>query len=155
VEEQKRKGRNWLENSAATNMQQPQVDAALDKAIVYSTYDLRNPAFSRSANPDIRFSRSSAAGASPAAPSRLPSIAPFQARMDKVIDSLIYNFQDRFKPLKDIQKRAGIVPEEEDAALAEERLSGTVRARIDEFKASMREPLIAAIHESGTFQAVG
>jgi hypothetical protein len=68
--------------------------------------------------------------------------------MDKIIDSLIYNFQDRFKPLKDIQKRAGIVPEEEDAALAEERYSGTVRARIDDFEASMREPLIAAIHES-------
>jgi hypothetical protein len=102
-----------------------------------------------SANPDIRFSRSSPAVASPAGASRLPSIAPFRARMDKIIDSLIYNFQDRFKPLKDIQKRVGLVPEEEDAALAEERYSGTVRARIDEFEASMREPLIKAIHESG------
>jgi hypothetical protein len=98
--------------------------------------------------PDVNFSRSSPAVAIPAGGTRFPSIAPFRSRMDKVIDSLIYNFQDRFKPLKDIQKRAGIVPEEEDAALAEERYSGTVRARIDEFEASMREPLIAAIHES-------
>jgi hypothetical protein len=99
--------------------------------------------------PPVFFSRSSAAVVNPAAPSRFPSIAPFRARMDKVIDSLIYNFQDRFKPLKDIQKRVGIVPEEEDAALAEERYSGTVRARIDDFEAEMRDPLIAAIHESG------
>jgi hypothetical protein len=99
--------------------------------------------------PETRFSRSSPAVANPAGGTRFPSIAPFRARMDKVIDSLIYNFQDRFKPLKDIQKRAGIVPEEEDAALAEERYSGTVRARIDEFEASMRDPLIKAIHESG------
>jgi hypothetical protein len=98
--------------------------------------------------PPVFFSRSSPAVASPAASSRLPSIAPFRARMDKVIDSLIYNFQDRFKPLKDIQKRAGIVPEAEDAALAEERYSGTVRARTDDFEASMREPLIKVIHES-------
>jgi hypothetical protein len=91
------------------------------------------------------FSRSSAAVVNPAAPSRFPSFAPFRARMDSVIDSLIYNFQDRFKPLKDIQKRAGIVPEEEDAALAEERYSGTVRARIDEFEASMRDSLIKGL----------
>jgi hypothetical protein len=69
--------------------------------------------------------------------------------MARIVDSLIYNFQDRFKPLKDIQKRAGLVPEAEDAALAEERYSGKVRARTDEFEASMREPLIKAIHESG------
>jgi hypothetical protein len=62
--------------------------------------------------------------------------------LERVIDTLIYNFQDRFKPLKDIQKRAGLVPEAEDAALAEERYSGKVRARTDEFEASMREPLI-------------
>jgi hypothetical protein len=99
--------------------------------------------------PDVNFSRSSPAVASPAGASRFPSIAPFRARMDKVIDSLIYNFQDRFKPLKDIQKRAGIVPEAEDAALAEERYSGMVRARMDEFEADMRDPLIKAIHESG------
>jgi hypothetical protein len=65
------------------------------------------------ANPDIRFSRSSAAVANPDAPSRFPSFAPFRQRMDRVIDSLIYNFQDRFKPLKDIQKRAALVPESE------------------------------------------
>jgi hypothetical protein len=47
-----------------------------------------------SAGPDIRFSRSSAATVNPAAPSRFPSIAPFRARMDKIIDGLIYNFQD-------------------------------------------------------------
>jgi hypothetical protein len=69
--------------------------------------------------------------------------------MDKVIDSLIYNFQDRFKPLKDIQKRAALVPESEDAALAEERYSGIVRARMSEFEAEQRDPLIKAIHESG------
>jgi hypothetical protein len=34
----------------------------------------------------------------------------------------------RFKPLKDIQKQAALVPESEDAALAEERYSGKVRA---------------------------
>jgi hypothetical protein len=97
------------------------------------------------ANPDIRFSRSTApAGATPAT----VATPPFRERMERVIDTLIYNFQDRFKPLKDIQKRAGLVPEAEDAALAEERYSDKVRARIDDFEASMREPLIKAIHES-------
>jgi hypothetical protein len=69
--------------------------------------------------------------------------------MERVIDTLIYNFQDCFKPLKDIQKRAALVPESEDAALAEERYSGKVRARTDEFEARRRDPLIKAIHESG------
>lgn len=72
-----------------------------------------------------------------------------KSHVDKALDSLIYNFQDRFKPLKDIQKRAGPVAEEEDAALAEERYSGMVRARTDNFEAEMRDPLIKAIHDSG------
>jgi hypothetical protein len=82
--------------------------------------------------------------------------APFSAakatvkdRLDKITDSLIYNFQDRFKPLKDIQKRSGPVAEDEDAALAEERYSGIVRARMDSFEDQMRDPLLKAIHDSG------
>lgn len=90
-------------------------------------------------NPDIRFSRTT--------PSSTPT--PFRERFDKIADSLIYNFQDRFKPLKDIQKRAGPVSEDADAALAEERYSGTVRARLDTFNDSMRDPLLKAIHDSG------
>lgn len=102
-------------------------------------------------NPDIRFSRSAAsAGAAPATVATVATPAtPFRDRMEKIADSLIYNFQDRFKPLKDIQKRAGLVPEDEDAALAEERYSGTVRARTDEFEQDMRTPLVKAIHDSG------
>jgi hypothetical protein len=69
--------------------------------------------------------------------------------MERVIDTLIYNFQDRFKSLKDIQKRAGDVPEAMDAALAEERYSGKVRSRVDDFEDELRDPLIKAIHESG------
>ena len=34
---EKSKGRNWLENSAGSNSQQPQVKAALDGAIIYRT----------------------------------------------------------------------------------------------------------------------
>jgi hypothetical protein len=104
------------------------------------------------ANPDIRFSRSAApAGATPATVATVatPAAPPFRERMDRVIDTLIYNFQDRFKPLKDIQKRAGDVPESMDASLAEERYSGKVRARVDDFEAELRDPLIKAIHESG------
>lgn len=89
------------------------------------------------------FSRSAAAPAT-GAPAGAPagaSAPPLRDRMDKVVDSLIYNFQDRFKPLKDIQKRAGAVPEEQDASLAEERYSGTVRARTDDFEAAHRTPL--------------
>ncbi|WP_097067856.1 LPD3 domain-containing protein [Nitrosovibrio sp. Nv4] len=36
---------------------------------------------------------------------------PFHDRMDRIADTLIYNFQDRFKPPRDIQKRAALVPE--------------------------------------------
>lgn len=90
-------------------------------------------------NPDIRFSRSAAA----------PTSTPFRERMAGIADTLIYNFQDRFKPLKDIQERAGAVPEEQDAALAEERYSGTVRARTDAFEEQLRDPLLKAIHDSG------
>lgn len=68
--------------------------------------------------------------------------------MDKVVDSLIYNFQDRFKPLKDIQKWAGAVPGAEDASLAEERYSGTVRACTDDFEAAHCTPLVKPIHDS-------
>ena len=39
----KRKGRDWLENSAATNTRQPQAKAALDAASVYDTDPIRNP----------------------------------------------------------------------------------------------------------------
>jgi hypothetical protein len=88
------------------------------------------------------------AAANPTTPAAKP-VAPLRDRMNKMVDSLIYNFQDRFKPLKDIQKRAGPVPESMDAALAEELYSGTLRARTDDFDSGMREPLIKAIHDSG------
>jgi hypothetical protein len=87
---------------------------------------------------DIHFSRSTTTAAT-----------PFRDRVDKVVDSLIYNFQDRFKPLKDIQQRTGPVDEDADAALAEERYSGMVRARTDNFEEQMRDLLLKAIHESG------
>jgi hypothetical protein len=107
--------------------------------------DVNRPVFSRSATIDT-------AGGS-IAPTIAPaggSIAtPFRDRMARIVDSLIYNFQDRFKPLKDIQKRAGDVPEAMDAALAEELYSGKVRSRIDDFEAQMGNPLMKAIHESG------
>lgn len=74
---------------------------------------------------------------------------PLRDRIAEITDTLIYNFQDRFKPLKDIQERAGAVPEEQDAALAEERYSGTVRARTDAFQEELRDPLLKAIHDSG------
>lgn len=83
-----------------------------------------------------------------AAPSLSTPKAMLRDRFDKIADSLIYNFQDRFKPLKDIQKRAGPVAEDEDAALAEERYSGIVRARVDTFESEMRDPLLKAIHDS-------
>lgn len=41
------------------------------------------------------------------------------------------------------------MPEAGDAALADERYSGMVRARTDAFEAEQRDPLIKAIHESG------
>ncbi len=72
-----------------------------------------------------------------------------RSHVDKALDSLIYNFQDRFKPLKDIQERSGPVAENEDAALAEERYSGMVRARTDNFQEQLRDPLLKAIHDSG------
>ena len=87
------------------------------------------------------FSRSATATA--------PAATPFRDRIDKAVDSLIYNFQDRFKPLKDIQERAGAVSEDQDAVLAEERYSGIVRARTDAFQEQMRDPLLKAIHDSG------
>lgn len=74
--------------------------------------------------------------------------SPLRTRIDKITDSLIFNFQDRFKPLKDIQKRTGPVTEDEDASLAEERYSGMVRARMDTFEEQMRDPLLKAIHDS-------
>lgn len=89
-------------------------------------------------NPNILFSRSPAAIQS-----------AIRERIDRISDSLIYNFQDRFKPLKDIQERTGPVAEDEDAALAEERYSGMVRARTDSFEEQLRDPLLKAIHDSG------
>ncbi|SEP38708.1 hypothetical protein [Nitrosovibrio sp. Nv6] len=86
------------------------------------------------------FSRSTAANPAKAA-------APLRDRMDRIVDTLIYNFQDRFMPLRDIQKRAVLVPETQDAVLAEERYSGMVRARTDDFEQDMRDPLIKAIHD--------
>lgn len=83
------------------------------------------------------------------ASSRSKPASPLRDRFDKITDSLIYNFQDRFKPLKDIQKRAGPVAEDEDAALAEERYSGMVRSRLDNFEDQLRDPLLKAIHDSG------
>lgn len=39
---EKRKGRDWLENSVGSNSQQPQVKAALDRATIYDTDSIRN-----------------------------------------------------------------------------------------------------------------
>jgi hypothetical protein len=105
--------------------------------------------------PARQFVENGGANARPAAAATLFSrstttpATPFRARIDKVVDSLIYNFQDRFKPLKNIQERTGPVTEDADAALAEERYSGMVRARTDNFEEQMRDPLLKAIHESG------
>ena len=41
---EKDKGRNWFENLAATNMQQPQINATLDKIILYDTSEIRKAA---------------------------------------------------------------------------------------------------------------
>jgi len=41
---EKHKGRDWLEISAGSNSQQPQVNAALDKAIVYDDRLIRKTA---------------------------------------------------------------------------------------------------------------
>ncbi|MBA4143990.1 MAG: hypothetical protein H0X43_13670 [Nitrosospira sp.] len=105
------------------------------------------------ADADVNLSRSAAAPATVATPAIVANVAnvatPLRDRMDKIVDSLIYNFQDRFKPLKDIQKRAALVPEDEDAVQAEERYSGMVRSQIDDFETERRTPLIKAIHESG------
>ncbi|MEO9231643.1 MAG: LPD38 domain-containing protein [Devosia sp.] len=92
-------------------------------------------------NADIRFSRSPAAAITSAK-------ASIKGTAEKAIDSLIYNYQDRFKPLKDIQERTGPVAEDQDAALAEERYSGTVRARQDNFEETLVDPLLKAIHDS-------
>jgi hypothetical protein len=46
---EKRKGRDWLENSGGYNFRQPQANATLEKAIVYDTHPIRNP-------PEILFS---------------------------------------------------------------------------------------------------
>ncbi|SCY13499.1 hypothetical protein SAMN05216308_104209 [Nitrosospira sp. Nsp13] len=65
--------------------------------------------------------------------------------MEKVVESLIYYFQDRFKPLRDNQKRAGAF-EAEDGMLTEERYSGTVSARTDDFEREDRTTLIKTTH---------
>lgn len=39
---EKRKGRDWLENSVGSNFQQPQVKAALDNSTIYDTDSIRN-----------------------------------------------------------------------------------------------------------------
>ena len=77
------------------------------------------------------FSRSAAPAANVANPAN--GLSPLRDRMERIADTLIYNFQDRFKPLRDIQKRLVPASEEEDAVLAEERYSGIVRARTNDF----------------------
>jgi hypothetical protein len=102
---------------------------------------------------DIHFSRSasSANSTTPAAAPAAPASSPLRHRMDKVVDSLIYNFQDRFKPLKDIQARAraGTGGRGRVAGRGTLRYSRMARARMDEFEAGQRDPLIKAIHDSG------
>lgn len=53
-----------------------------------------------------------------------PLSSPLRDRMERIVDSLIYNFQDRFKPLRDIQKRLQPASEEQDVVLAEGLYSG-------------------------------
>lgn len=69
------------------------------------------------------------------------------SRINRIVDTLIFNFQDRFKDLRDIQKEVGPVDEEMDASRAEILYPGRVRARTDDFHDDMRDPLIQAIHD--------
>lgn len=70
-------------------------------------------------------------------------------RADKTADYLIYNYQDKFIDLKRIQKRAGDVPEDMDAYLAQERYPGQVSARVKDFHDDLLDPLVKAMHDAG------
>ncbi|MFA7269949.1 MAG: LPD38 domain-containing protein [Sterolibacterium sp.] len=72
---------------------------------------------------------------------------PVKDKSSALIDSLVYNYVDRFTDLRKVQKMAGPVPESQDASLAEEGYTGKVRARTDDFHDDMLKPLVKAIHD--------
>lgn len=69
-------------------------------------------------------------------------------KMSDITTRLLYNFQDNFIDLRRVVKRAVGVTEEQDASLAQELYSGTVKARTDDFHQDQRDPLIKAMHDA-------
>ncbi|SOD42346.1 LPD38 domain-containing protein [Nitrosovibrio sp. Nv4] len=104
-----------------------------------SLFDDKQAEAYREASSGTMFSRK------PSRPDNNASSGP--SRTSRIVDSLIFNFQDRFMDLRDIQKEAGPVNEDMDASLAEINYPGRVRARTDDFHDDMRDPLIQAIHD--------
>lgn len=65
------------------------------------------------------------------------------------LETKAFEYVDEFGPLQKWQKTLGKVPASQDASMAQQRYSGIVAARVEDFHDDMVNPLLEAIHASG------
>lgn len=65
------------------------------------------------------------------------------------LETAAFNYVDEFGPLHKWQKTLGKVSADQDASMAQQRYSGIVAARVEDFHDDMVNPLLEAIHASG------
>lgn len=67
----------------------------------------------------------------------------------EALETAAFNYVDEFGPLEKWQKTLGKVSPDQDAHRAQQRYSGVVAARVEDFHDDMVNPLLEAIHASG------
>jgi hypothetical protein len=72
-----------------------------------------------------------------------------RGRFFQFTDKLIHNAQDKFYALKQVQKKATIASQSQDAYLAEELYHGRARKRLDVFEDTYVQPILKLIQDSG------
>lgn len=101
-------------------------------------------------NNDIRYAMRRPSGGVGPAPSMLDRARP---QVKNTIDYLRMKFQDKFIPLRNVQKqleeRGWVKNAQNDAYRAEELFHGKAAARLEDFYADRVEPLLDKIKESG------
>lgn len=70
-------------------------------------------------------------------------------QVKQALETKAFEYVDEFGPLEKWQKTLGKVPADQDAMMAQQRYSGIVAARVEDFHDDMLNPFFEALHASG------
>ena len=147
----KHKGRDWLENSAGSNSQQPQVNAALDKSILYDGRLIRKATESAVIRYNEETNRTTASEGSDAIRYNVAdegwSITE-PSKMDDVIYSLQDKQIDMRRVMQSIMKTGKQVKDDMNAYLQEELFHGRAAKGVKDFLDFELRPMLKQMQDA-------